>query len=91
MYVMLYRTVNPFSFRFKQSLSHYHSVRAVDSLGYISTVAGTGTRGYNGDNILATTAKVTCIIIIDTLILTNYTNDAYTHDSSTDQPISPQT
>jgi sugar lactone lactonase YvrE len=33
-------------------------IRAVNSSGYISTAAGTGAKGYNGDNILATSATL---------------------------------
>jgi hypothetical protein len=36
----------------------YHYVRKVSSAGIISTVAGTGTAGYNGDGIAATAAKL---------------------------------
>jgi sugar lactone lactonase YvrE len=36
-----------------------HVIRKVNSAGVISTVAGTGTPGFNGDNILATTAQLT--------------------------------
>lgn len=35
-----------------------HRIRKVTSAGIISTVAGTGEAGYNGDNIAATTAKL---------------------------------
>ncbi len=35
-----------------------HSVRAVDPLGKIRTVAGTGSRGYSGDGMLATNAQL---------------------------------
>jgi len=35
-----------------------HRVRKVDPTGTITTIAGTGTRGYNGDNIPATTAQL---------------------------------
>jgi len=35
-----------------------HRVRKVDSNGTITTLAGTGTAGYNGDNIPATTAQL---------------------------------
>ncbi|KAJ1407243.1 hypothetical protein B484DRAFT_436529, partial [Ochromonadaceae sp. CCMP2298] len=33
-------------------------IRVVDSSGYISTFAGTGARGYNGDGIAATSAEI---------------------------------
>ena len=33
-------------------------IRKVDAMGIITTVAGTGSSGYNGDNILATAAKL---------------------------------
>jgi sugar lactone lactonase YvrE len=36
-----------------------YRVRKVDASGNITTVAGTGTAGYNGDNIPATTAQLT--------------------------------
>ncbi|HEV8624845.1 MAG TPA: phytase [Acidimicrobiia bacterium] len=35
-----------------------HRVRKVDSTGKITTIAGTGTAGYNGDNIQATSAML---------------------------------
>ena len=35
-----------------------HRVRKIDRFGMISTIAGNGTMGYNGDDILATTAKL---------------------------------
>ena len=35
-----------------------HRVRKIDRFGIISTVAGTGECGYNGDDILATSAKL---------------------------------
>ena len=35
-----------------------HRIRKIDSNGIITTVAGTGTPGYNGDNILATSASL---------------------------------
>jgi trimeric autotransporter adhesin len=36
-----------------------HVIRKVDTAGVITTVAGIGTPGFNGDNILATTAQLT--------------------------------
>jgi type IX secretion system substrate protein len=36
----------------------YYAVRKINTEGIISTVAGTGTAGYNGDNIPATNAQV---------------------------------
>jgi trimeric autotransporter adhesin len=36
-----------------------HVIRKVSTAGVITTVAGTGTPGFNGDNILATTAQLT--------------------------------
>ena len=33
-------------------------IRKINTIGYISTVAGTGTSGYNGDSIQATSAKL---------------------------------
>jgi Secretion system C-terminal sorting domain/NHL repeat len=36
----------------------HHRVRKVDTNGVITTVAGTGTAGYNGDSILATIAMI---------------------------------
>ena len=38
--------------------SYNNRVRKVDTSGYISTVAGTGPQGYNGDGILATSAEL---------------------------------
>jgi len=35
-----------------------HAVRKIDTNGVISTVAGTGTAGYNGDNIPGTQAQL---------------------------------
>jgi len=35
-----------------------HRIRKVDSTGKITTIAGTGTAGYNGDNIPATSAQL---------------------------------
>lgn len=40
-------------------------VRKVDPLGTISTVAGTGTSGYNGDGIVATTAQLAAPYDVD--------------------------
>ncbi len=42
-------------------------VRKIDNFGIISTLAGTGTVGYNGDNIPATSAQVSSLsgIIVD--------------------------
>ena len=38
----------------------YHGrIRKINSAGIITTIAGTGTWGYNGDNIPATTAQIT--------------------------------
>ena len=37
-----------------------HRVRKIDRFGIISTVAGNGEYGYNGDDILATSAKLNC-------------------------------
>jgi len=38
---------------------HYnHRVRKVNTLGIISTIAGNGTGGYNGDGLLATSAQL---------------------------------
>jgi len=33
-------------------------IRKIDTLGIITTVAGTGAAGYSGDNVLATTSKI---------------------------------
>jgi trimeric autotransporter adhesin len=55
---------NPFSITFDGSGNAYivnntnHNVRKVNSAGVISTIAGTGTAGYNGDGIVATTAQL---------------------------------
>jgi sugar lactone lactonase YvrE len=38
--------------------SDNHRIRRVDVNGLISTVAGTGTKGYNGDAIVATSAQI---------------------------------
>lgn len=35
-----------------------HRIRKVDTAGYITTIAGTGTAGYSGNNGLATAAKI---------------------------------
>ena len=45
----------------------YQNVRKIDAAGIITTVAGTGTIGYNGDNISATSALLNnpCGITID--------------------------
>ncbi len=41
---------------FSQSLSH--KIRKIDTAGIITTIAGTGTGGFNGDNQLATAAEL---------------------------------
>jgi sugar lactone lactonase YvrE len=38
--------------------TYNYRIRKVDSSGIITTVCGTGTAGYNGDNILAATAQI---------------------------------
>jgi len=46
-----------------------HRVRKINALGIISTVAGTGTAGYNVDNIAATVAQLSspCFLAIDSV------------------------
>ncbi|EFC41150.1 predicted protein [Naegleria gruberi] len=38
--------------------SNNHRIRKITTLGYISTISGTGTAGYNGDEILATNSQL---------------------------------
>ena len=52
---------------FSENLSH--KVRKIDTSGIITTIAGTGAAGFNGDGGLATAAKLNepCGITVDTL------------------------
>ena len=57
-----------------------HRIRRIDTVGIITTIVGTGTGGYNGDNIVATTAELYKPggLVFDTLgnlyIADNYNN-----------------
>jgi hypothetical protein len=46
-----------------------HRIRKIDEAGFITTVAGTGTMGYNGDGIPATNARLNrpSAVLVDTL------------------------
>jgi len=52
-------------------------VRVINSAGIINTFAGTGTAGYNGDNILATTAN-----LVPHGLATDATGNVYISDPS---------
>jgi cysteine-rich repeat protein len=54
-----------------------HRIRRVDTLGVISTIAGTGTRGYNGDG----TAAISAQLDYPTGVLVDPTGDVYIADN----------
>lgn len=55
-------------------------IRKIDHFGIITTVAGTGVAGYNGDNILASTATIKKPVFITTDNANNvYISDSYNY------------
>ena len=55
-------------------------IRKVNTSGNITTIAGTGTAGYNGDGILATTAQINgpwgvCVDASDNVYIADYLNN----------------
>lgn len=80
------RLRNPYDVAFGPDGSLYiadrgnHRIRRVDPAGTITTVAGTGTAGYNGDDIPATTARLNSPYSVDvddegTLYIADYDNE----------------